>query len=1346
MEDTILDSEMAEAELHKERLQALAEKRKRQSEIEDKRQELDDLTLQLQHLRSKAMRERWLLQGTPQDGEDSQRRQVEQDERHVKHLEEAVHRLESEIGLLENEESQISAKEQALRERLRETERSIEDLQKSLQNQDGDAVSYVRSQTPSLPELNSKPSAAAPGNEQLPRKSALYAMEISVERDRKTGGTRILSAAPVSPEDVGHQPQRGVKVYDDGRKVIYEVRSGGTTTLENGLHPWSPTDVDELMQRVGQAHHRGGDTGTVIVTPAEPDAPPPPPSLNEQMVQHKEAELEMVRRQQGKMAAAAAAGTTAGQPRFQDEVTEAPEASSEKPVTMIFMGYHSVQDEDETKKLLGFDGTIKAEIVLIDEDDEKSLREKTVTDISTVDGNAADLVSGRPLSDSTELSSEGKDESVATKGLPASAGSGLDASSRSAENGPLTGPQTGPLTALKSSKLPEDDSELKRERNLKSVSFIDSVRVISGGKDNNMELETQSESQSRYGSAGQNGTAHQGETMDTEVAREIRYLDEVLEANCGDPAADMTSNGTSSPEPRPINIDGNGPSVGVSNVSLPINYGVVVERSKQTTFVGEDSDNTKSNGHSTAAAQDGRRQPMTTIKKEARFELRTFQEEKKPSKLFDAPAEAKEIRVKKVRPSEEVAELERERLELIRGQAVKKNPGITAKWWNPPQEKTLEEELDPEQLASHRKYEERKQRKMESGRASPQVSPNPTAPMAPSPTPSYSPPEPASKEDIVTEQLDFSLARKQFLQMEPVKQPVAAGRKRGVAPQLYSAKPFSRVSEGTHIERPGVSVTTAASQGLHGLDDSCDVTMVKTEKIFCSPGDSPSQSVAENEMKDRQKAWNVESDFTCAHAVMTLVKDEEPDVYQVQRSTNSSYQPEEIDSGLDDLSVRSQDTTVLETLSYDFSMDNISDSGASNETMSAILENSLGDYSFPSTPMATTPVNGKSDRGTKSPDEHSVSLSYQADDSLTEEELEYHAGVLVQNAIQQAVAQQHEDWEPRQAVAQQNEDWEPRQSSPIPERHIEVVEPSPPSPQPQESPVYPVPAPTSSPRVSAPVEEKRSASSPTITVQAPVAPSVLRFPSTASAPADDAPAPVPEPVHTYKPPSPSPPPSEKQEFSYFSKYSEAAELRSTASVLKNQDVEVNAGPFKLRSRKQRTLSMIEEEIRAAQEREEELKRQRLTQCLRPQRAPAPASAPSRKQKTNSLPAKLVLPGKTAPGKIEKIRPAPPVSPCSSEGPLPSPLSDLGSDDSGGCQRPKNLMQTLMEDFETHKVKRREKVDDNSYARLKLASDVTSEVLEATRVTRRKSNMALKWEAGIYANEGEEEEEEEEEEE
>lgn len=55
---------------------------------------------------------------------------------------------------------------------------------------------------------------------------------------------------------------------------------------------------------------------------------------------------------------------------------------------------------------------------------------------------------------------------------------------------------------------------------------------------------------------------------------------------------------------------------------------------------------------------------------------------------------------------------------------------------------------------------------------------------------------------------------------------------------------------------------------------------------------------------------------------------------------------------------------------------------------------------------------------------------------------------------------------------------------------------------------------------------------------------------------------------------------------------------------------------------------------------------------------------------------------------------PPVSPSPSEG----ALSDAGSEDSGGS-RPKNLMQTLMEDYETHKVKRKEKMEDSSVSTL-----------------------------------------------
>ncbi len=716
------------------------------------------------------------------------------------------------------------------------------------------------------------------------------------------------------------------------------------------------------------------------------------------------------------------------------------------------------------------------------------------------------------------------------------------------------------LFPQKSPVLSEDDSELKRERSQKSVSFFDSVSLISGGG-SGMELEVQTDSHQSYVSSGQNSVRHAGEGMDSEVAQEILYLDEVLEANCCDPRAENTSNGTSSPDIKSIQVLGTEPSLRTCDTSPLHNHEVVLEGKKQTTFV-DDNFNTKPNGHAMDCTRSPE-SPRTAIRKEARFELRPFHEEKKPSKLFDPPTE-KEVRVKKIRPSEEIAELEKERLELIRGQAVKKNPGIAAKWWNPPQEKTLEEELEPDQLESLRRYEERKQMKTEVNRM-PQAAPRQIT--------SFIQPEIANKEDVVMEEMDFSAARKQYLQMEHSKQPTAP--KRNVAPELYSAKPFFRTPEVTHVERPCGSVTVANQEGVTSYDGS-EFTTVKAEKIYCCSGESttpPKEGLAQNELKD--------DEFTCARAVMTIVKDEDSDL--CQRSLNSSYHMEEIDSGLDDLSLRSQDTAVLETLSNDFSMDNISDSGASNETMSVYLENSPGEYSFPSTPMATTPINGNHESGIKSPGEQSG--SYQAD-GLMEEELEYHAGILVQNAIQQAIAQQNDKWDPLQAT---------QHSSPIPERHMESIEP-------QSHPLVEISAVTPSPKVPSPLEEKKT-----------IAPQITVFQA----------APV-IPMNTYKPPSPSPPPSEKPEFSYFSKYSEAAELRSTAAVTRTQETEVTSGPFKLRSRKQRTLSMIEEEIRAAQEREEELKRQRQAQTLHPPR--------TQKLKSGTQPNKLAL-GKTAPGMI-----------------------------------------------------------------------------------------------------------------
>ncbi|NXV24241.1 PALM2 protein, partial [Cepphus grylle] len=394
------------------------EKRKRQTEIEGKRQQLEDQILQLQHFKSKALREKWLLQGIPAgsaEEEEARRRQSEEDELKVKKLEENICRLEQEIQKLESEESQISAKEQIILEKLKETEKSFDNLQKVFkkkqqqqqqQNLHLDAVNYIYSQIPELPTLYSRTAEPVPGRDGASRVAALCTMEINVEKDKQTGETKIVSASPIGPDEAH---QRGFKVYDDGTKVVYEVHSGGTV-VENGVHKLSSKDVDELMQKAGQSSVKGGyETMTVSDRNAVADGNLS--HMKEQML-FKEAKLEMVHKPSKGHA-------VIPQPQDKPCGGEALEASADQPVTMIFMGYQNIDDEEETKKVLGYDETIKAELVLIDEDDEKSLREKTVTDVSTMDGNAAELVSGRPLSDTTEPSSpEGKEESLPLEAAP----------------------------------------------------------------------------------------------------------------------------------------------------------------------------------------------------------------------------------------------------------------------------------------------------------------------------------------------------------------------------------------------------------------------------------------------------------------------------------------------------------------------------------------------------------------------------------------------------------------------------------------------------------------------------------------------------------------------------------------------------------------------------------------------------------------------------------------------------------------------------------------------------------------------------------------------------------------
>ncbi|NP_001383507.1 paralemmin 2 isoform 6 (PALM2-AKAP2) [Gallus gallus] len=1080
---------MAEAELHKERLQAIAEKRKRQTEIEGKRQQLEDQILQLQHFKSKALREKWLLQGIPAgsaEEEEARRKQSEEDELKVKKLEENIHRLEQEIQKLESEESQISAKEQIILEKLKETEKSFDNLQKTFSHQDGDAVNYICSQIPELPTLYSRTAEPVPGRD---------------------GASRVA----------------------------------GTREMD-----MLPKDLQGLC-------------------------------------------------------------------------------SFENPET-----------EERTEK---------------------------------------------------------------------------------------------------SSRIPEDDIRLKKNRDQNCANFLEPATALST-KEEKMEIEVPvSEHKSITtvasphpidnpthffsSAASHNGLKDRHESLESEVAKEIRYLDEVLEANCCDSSADNTFNGTSSPQLSAVTImDGSGASVNVSNDSVP-NAREENAADKQVPLVVKPHDvsttgeSLNSNGHSLGglkedigeslkipgsptssnssrrSSKDGET-TLTTLKKEAKFELRAFHEDKKPSKLFEDEDEKEKYRVRKVRPSEEMIELEKERRELIKSQAVKKNPNIAAKWWNPPQEKTLEEQLDEEHLESHKKYKERKERLQ-------QQSTTPTSPKQVSC--SFVPPEPVNikKEDIVTEQIDFSAARKQFQLMEhsgPSQGQVPP--RRSGTPKMFSVKPFYKSLNPSNADRPLSTITRPVSMyGQTGQHEGNDITVVKAQKVSCSSEDdanaqnNSADPIRELPCSDSSRAgqasklWSEDGEFMSARAVFTVVKDDVQGVLdQLPKSASASSPPEELDSGLDDLSVRSQDTTVLETLSNDFSMDNISDSGASNETMSALQESSLADFSLPQTPQTDTPAECRGEGMSKSfsdPGCDSLSSAL-AESMIIDNQLEYHAGLLVQNAIQQAIAEQADKTNGKEEKIPAEQDTSAKEQ-PATTRLS-------PTSKKQQNPVF------KPPQVSSPVQEKRD----TIPKTSKEDNSGLREGKSLQQ----------SPVYSAS--QPFLVEENKPEVSYFSKYSEAAELRSTASILATQEPEVTVGPFKLRSRKQRTLSMIEEEIRAAQEREEELKRQRQGLQMAP--SPVTKSAPPLPTRTVSY--------KTAPGKIEKIKPPP--SPTT-EG--PASHSDLQAEEPAGAQRPKNLMETLMEDYETHKTKRRERMDDSS-------------VLEATRVNRRKSALALRWEAGIYANREEDE--------
>ncbi|KAM9832027.1 paralemmin 1a [Neosynchiropus ocellatus] len=333
-------SEMERSEVagQQDRLQLIAEKRKWQTEIENKRRQLEDDRRALQHLKSKALRERWLLDGAPSAGpeQDEVKRQLEQDAAKTKSLEDAINRLEKELMTLETGgvTESVTTHTQVSSPSVKAVELKSLDLgQQERPAQTGQVVEVIEEvKVHKRPQLTQMTEMEA-------MKRAMYSVEIKVERDNVTGETRVLSSHTKLPVDFSHQ---GVKVYEDERKVVHEMNG------EDGVHLLSSTEVEELINKADEASVKS-QTVTTITT-----------------IQTTEVQQET-----GPEAPQVATEITGleTKPESQSDTTE---ATTENPVTMVFMGYQNVEDEDETKKVLGLQGTVKAELVLIEDSDGKT--------------------------------------------------------------------------------------------------------------------------------------------------------------------------------------------------------------------------------------------------------------------------------------------------------------------------------------------------------------------------------------------------------------------------------------------------------------------------------------------------------------------------------------------------------------------------------------------------------------------------------------------------------------------------------------------------------------------------------------------------------------------------------------------------------------------------------------------------------------------------------------------------------------------------------------------------------------------------------------------------------------
>ncbi|GAB1288059.1 Palmdelphin [Apodemus speciosus] len=189
--------------------------------------------------------------------EEISQKRLKIEEEKLKH--QHLKRLEKEIQDLEKAELQISANEEAILKKLKSIERTTEDIIRSVKVEKeeipAESIEDIYANIPDLPSSYipsrlRKERNEGPDEEQ--NRKALYAMEIKVEKDLKTGESVVLSSIPLPSDDF---KSTGIKVYEDRQKSVYAVSSDRNTTY-NGTDGLAPVEVEDLLRQASERNSK----------------------------------------------------------------------------------------------------------------------------------------------------------------------------------------------------------------------------------------------------------------------------------------------------------------------------------------------------------------------------------------------------------------------------------------------------------------------------------------------------------------------------------------------------------------------------------------------------------------------------------------------------------------------------------------------------------------------------------------------------------------------------------------------------------------------------------------------------------------------------------------------------------------------------------------------------------------------------------------------------------------------------------------------------------------------------------------------------------------------------------